>query len=96
MKGNPDKKKLMNLMRKCLPFFEKDNGEAVKNVLAQVKKQSFNIIEMVNNQGFTLLHLAAYNNATKCFNAIVLAANSEVEPLELLQRKELVKQWVNI
>jgi len=42
-----------------------------------------------------LLHLAAYNNATKCFNQVIVSANSEAEERMPKERKGRIVAWVN-
>jgi len=53
-------------------------------------------MEMVNNQGFSMLHLAAFNNATKCFNEIIAQAEEEAKLMDVEQRMLQAKNWIDL
>ena len=78
------------LVKRCWPLVDNDDAIGLEHVL-----QGTPIDQIVNDEGFTLLHICAFKNKLRSFNQILLSANQIFSHKSKEDRKNILKEWAN-
>ena len=53
------------------------------------------IDQIINDEGYTLLHICAFKNKLRSFNQILLSANQIFSHKESEEKRKILKEWAN-
>ena len=65
-----EERTILEYVSKCWPLVENDDAMGLEHHLKGAP-----IDQIVNDEGYTLLHLSAFKNKLRCFNQIILSAH---------------------
>ena len=85
-----DEKTILEYVSKCWPLIDSDDAMGLEHHLRGAP-----IDQIVNDEGYTLLHLSAFKNKQRCFNQIILSANESFTHISSEQKSKILKEWVN-
>ena len=77
-------------MKKCWPLVDSDDAMGLEHVLRGAP-----IDQILNDEGYTLLHICAFKNKLRSFNQILLSANEIYSHKSKEERRKILKAWVN-
>ena len=81
-------KKVKGLTDQCVKYIEKNNSKQLINFISKMD-DNIKLNQLVDNDGFSLLHMAVFKNKQKSFDQLLVKAKEDISPQELTE-------WVNL
>ena len=82
-------KKIKQATEVCMKYVDKNNSKGLIVHLERIESDRIRIDEIVDQDGFSLLHMSVFKNKAKVFDAIMDKARKDLTPHEL-------NEWVNL
>ena len=81
-------KKVKGLTEQCVKYIDKNNSKQLINFISKMD-DDIKIDQLVDSEGFSLLHLTVFKNKQKSFDQLLAKAKEDISPQELTE-------WVNL
>ena len=78
------------LVKRCWPLVDSDDVIGLEHML-----QGTPIDQIVNDEGYTLLHICAFKNKLRSFNQILLSAKEIFSHKDQEDKRKILKEWAN-